>query len=268
MPLNPAVLEVRFEDCSLGVSARRIHEHMTLGQINPFGRPVGTVRSQRHAAELIDLVRFYPHGYSLTGLTLAGLDDAALSRRVLGDGASAARYGATQRAVRNLVADVAAAAQRHALRRATRNIPSPFLPGAASTDPFGLPLLRSRLRDHLSKQPQAKARPVQWHGTVRNLARKGLRGDELERSGLMDFLDRSGTDPSPITGKSLAQAVDFSALRLSVVANIHEARTQLRFETVPARPLAKVKGQAKPQAGQQRQLHLFDRVMGDRKSVV
>ena len=84
----------------------------------------------------------------------------------------------------------------------------------------------------------------------------------------MDFLDRSGTDPSPITGKSLAQAVDFSALRLSVVANIHEARTQLRFETVPARPLAKVKGQAKPQAGQQRQLHLFDRVMGYRIEAV
>ena len=83
MSLTPEALEVEFEGCPFGVSARRIHKHMTLGQINPYGRSVWSVRSQRDAAELIDLVCFDSLGYSLTGLTLAELDDVALSAGIL-----------------------------------------------------------------------------------------------------------------------------------------------------------------------------------------
>lgn len=263
MPLNPKALEVKFEGCSFGVSARRIHEHMTLGQINPFGRSVSSVRSQRDAADLIDLVRFDSAGYSLTGMTLAGLDDVALSARMLGENASAVRHGAAQKAARAFVAYVEAAAKQHAVRRAARNVPSGFLPPAATSgDPFGVPLLRSRLCEYLATQARAKTRAAQWLGTVRNLASKGLRSEELQRSGLIDFLEAAAADASPLTGKDLERAVDFSALRFSVIANINEARTQLRFETVSDRPLAKIKGAAKPQVGQQRQLLLFDRVLG------
>ena len=81
---------------------------------------------------------------------------------------------------------------------------------------------------------------------------------------MIEFLDELEDSPASITGEALARAVDFSALRLSVIANINEARTQLRFESVPERRLAKIKEKAKPQAGQQRRLHLFDRVMGYR----
>lgn len=263
MPLYPEKLEVEFEGCPFGVSARRIYEHMTLGQISPFGRSVSSVHSSRDAAELIDLVCFDSPGYSLTGMTLAGLDDMALCARLPGDDMSAVRHGATQRTVRAFVADVGAAAMQHALRRAARNVPSPFLPAATRDDPFGVPLLRSRLCEHLAMQARAKASAAQWWGTVTNLTQKGLRSEELQRSGLIGFLEESSANPALITGKALAQAVDFSALRLSVIANINEARTQLRFETVPDRPLTKIKGH-KPQAGQQRQLYLFDRVMGYR----
>ena len=264
MSLNPEKLEVEFEGCPFGVSARRIHEHMTLGQINPFGRSVSSVRSQRDAAELIDLVCFDSLGYSLTGLTLAGLDDVALSARMLGDNVSTALHGAAQKPIREFVADVEAAAKQHALRRAARNVPTPFLPVAAKSDPFGVPLLRSRLCEYLATQARVKAGAAQWLGTIRNLTQKGLRSEELQRSGLIDFLEAAGADASPLTGEDLAQAVDFSALRLSVIANITEARTQLRFEVVSDRPLGKIKGEAKPQAGQQRQLRLFDPVLGYR----
>ena len=264
MSLNPEELEVEFEGCPFGVSARRIHEHMTLGQINPFGRSVSSVRSQRDAAELIDLVCFDSLGYSLTGLTLAGLDDVALSARMLGDNVSTALHGAAQKPIREFVADVEAAAKQHALRRAARNVPTPFLPVAAKSDPFGVPLLRSRLCEYLATQARVKAGAAQWLGTIRNLTQKGLRSEELQRSGLIDFLEAAGADASPLTGEDLAQAVDFSALRLSVIANITEARTQLRFEVVSDRPLGKIKGEAKPQAGQQRQLRLFDPVLGYR----
>ena len=150
MSLNPEALEVEFEGCPFGVSARRIHEHMTLGQINPFGRSVSSVRSQRDAAELIDLVCFDSLDYSLTGLTLAGLDDVALSAIMLGEHARAARQGAAKPAVNALVANVEDAANQHALRRAVRNLPSPFLPAATGGDLFGVPLLRSRLCEHPS----------------------------------------------------------------------------------------------------------------------
>jgi hypothetical protein len=55
MSLNPEELDVEFEGCPFGVSARRIYEHMTLGQINPFWCSVSIVCSPRDAAELIDL---------------------------------------------------------------------------------------------------------------------------------------------------------------------------------------------------------------------
>src|SRR5450759_597876 len=116
MSLNPEELEIEFEGCPFSVSARRIYEHMALGQINPFGRSVSSVRSQSDAAELIDLVRFDSLGYSLTGQSLAGLDDLALSAKMLGDNASVARLGAATRAVHAFVADVEAAAKQHAGR--------------------------------------------------------------------------------------------------------------------------------------------------------
>ena len=265
MVLNPDELEIKFEGCPFGVSARRIHEHMTLGQINPFGRSVSSVRSLHDAAELIDLVRFdSPEGFSLTGLTLAGLDDAGHSIGTLRDNLSTVRHGAAKGATRAFVADVEAAAKQHSIRRAARNVPSRFLPVAAIGDPFGVRSLGSRLCEYLATQARAKARAAQWLGTIRNLAKKGLRNEELQRSGLIDFLEAKDADEALLTGEDLALAIDFSALRLSVIANITEARTQLRFEVVPDRPLAKIKGEAKPQAGQQRQLRLFDRVLGYR----
>jgi hypothetical protein len=264
MSLNPEDLEVEFEGCAFGVSARRMHEHMTLGQVNPFGRSVSSVRSQRDVTEVIDLVCFHSLGDSLTGMTLAGLDDPALSSRILGADAPTVRHSAAQRPIRAFLADVQAAAHEYAARRAARNVPAPFLPAAARGDPFGVPLLRSKLCDRVATRARAKASAAQWLGTVRNLAQKGLRGEELERSGLIDFLDAAGADALPLAGKDLVQAIDFSALRISVIANITEARTQLRFEVVPDRRLARIKGEAKPQAGQRRRLCLFDRVLGYR----
>jgi hypothetical protein len=121
-----------------------------------------------------------------------------------------------------------------------------------------------RLCDYLAIQERARAPAAQWLGTINNLAQKGLRSEELQRSGLIDFLEATGADASPLTGKDLAQALDFSALRFSVIPNITEGRTQLHYEAVPDGHLAKIKDVTKPQAGQQRKLYLFDRVMGYR----
>ena len=110
MLLNPKELEVKFEGCTLGVSARRIYEHMTMGQINPFGRSVSSARSLLDAPELIDLASFDSlEWFSLTGPTLAGLGEEVHSNKVFGDHLRGARRGAAQRAVRAFVAELEAA---------------------------------------------------------------------------------------------------------------------------------------------------------------
>ena len=204
MPRDPEKLELKFDGCPFGVSARRIHEHMTLAQINPFARSVASVQSPRDAAGLIDLVRFDSAAtFSLTGATLAGLDDAVNGAAVLGAEFAAARQGAAQAAVRAFVARVAAAVKQHAGRRAARNVPARFLPPAAAGEPFGVPMLRSRLCEHLATRARAKAGAAQWLATLRNLAQKGPRDEELQRSGLIAFLE-ARRDAPPLTGKDLA----------------------------------------------------------------
>ena len=255
---------IDFEGCAYGVSARRIFEHMMLGQINPFSRLVSSVQSPREAAEVIDLISGHPDSYSLTGLTLSALYDGTFTNTILGDDEGAVRGSAEQATVKALVAEVVASAKTYTARRATRNSPLPLLPPGTRDDPFGVPFLRSRLRDYLSTQLNTKAKAPQWIGTLNNLASKGLRNEELQRSGVLDFLDAKDPNDQPLTGQALAQSVDFSALRVSIMANINEARTQLRFESTPEKTLARIKGGAKPQHGQKRQLCLFDRVMGYR----
>ena len=255
---------IDFEGCAYGVSARRIFEHMMLGQINPFSRLVSSVQSPGEAAEVIDLIRGHPDSYSLTGLTLSALYDGSFTEEILGDDEAAVRENAGQATVKALVAEVVASAKKYTARRATRNSPLPLLPSGAREDPFGVPFLRSRLRDYLSTQLNTKAKAPQWIGTLKNLASKGLRNEELQRSGVLDFIDANAPNDNSLTGKVLAQSVDFSALRVSIMANINEARTQLRFESTPEKTLTKIRGGPKPQYGQQRQLCLFDRVMGYR----
>ncbi len=265
MPLDPDDLERRFDCCPFGVSARRINEHMTLAQINPFARSISSVRSPRDAAALIDLVRFdSPDSFCLTGLTLAGVTDLPGDCDVPEGHGDAVTFGAARASVREFVDDVLAAIEHHALRRAARNSPPPFLPAALSTDPFGVPGLQSRLAEFLATQARSKAGGEQWRGTIRNLASKGLRLEELQRSGLLDCLEARSGDRTPLTGEDLAGAVEFSAVRLSVVQSVIEARTQLRFEPLSVRSVPRIKGEARPQPGQRRHLRLFDRVLGYR----
>ena len=84
--------------------------------------------------------------------------------------------------------------------------------------------MRSRLAEYLFGQERAKARPQQWLGTLRNLATKGVRSEELQRSGLIEFLEASERGEAAVAGSVLAEAIDFSALRISVISNINEPR--------------------------------------------
>lgn len=256
--------ETAFTDFSFGFSALRLLEHIALGQVNPFGRPVTSVRSPSDAAELIDIVRYDEQGTTLTGFTLADVETVGTRKALPGIQDSEMRFAMALPEVRALVADVVAAAKKFATRRAARNLPAPFLPSPASADLFGVAGLRSRLAEYLAAPGRTKAHPQQWQGTLKNLSGKGLREEELRRSGVIDWLADTDANAPAVTATDLASAIDFATLRLSVIPNTEEARSQLRFEVVPERKLAKIKGEAKPQQGQQRRLRLYDRVMGYR----
>ncbi len=265
MSLSPEQLEVMFDGGLFGLSARRIHEHMTLEQINPFGRSLSSARTLHDAAELIDVVRVdSPGWFCLTGLTLAGLRHSIQNNLTLGDDLGLARLSTSGIAIQQFVAEVFAAVRRHAERRAIRNNPAPFLARSAASGPLGIPRLRSKLGDYLATHAKNKAEAVQWLGTIQNLGNRGLRKEELYRSGLLKFLEERSRDNAPLRGGELAQRLDFSSLGLSVIPNIGVARNQLHFEVVPNRRVPKVKDRAKPQAGQQRYLRFFDRVLGYR----
>jgi hypothetical protein len=62
---------LRFDDCGLGVSARRLCEHIELGQINPFA-PISSASAHQPQAYL-DVVDCSGPVQTLTGYTLADL---------------------------------------------------------------------------------------------------------------------------------------------------------------------------------------------------
>ena len=264
MPLSPQNIYLRFKGSPFGLSAERIYEHFTYRQLNPFGRPASSVRTAGDAEELIDVIRFGGSSHSLVGLTLADLNDEALTVKVLGEFGDTIRLRRHNEFVRAMAANVLSGAMEFAERRATRNAPAPFLPAANGEDRFRVPFLRSRLLEHLDAQSRAKAGAEQWAGTLRNLTGKGVRKEELERSGLFAFLAGRRESSDSLSAQALSQAVDFSALRMSIVPAVEEAGIQLRFEHGPDRPVTKIKGEPKAQTGQSRQLHLVDSVLGYR----
>lgn len=265
MPTNlESLVEVEFSGCAFGVSARRFYEHIGFGQVNPFRSPVEAIRSVREAGAFVDVIRTDSSGaFSLTGLTLDEIDDDLLGRRALKGQLELARRAAGLPDVKLVLEGVATAAKRFTGRLASRDSTRAFLPAATQGDPFGVPLIRSRIGDYLQSKIKVKAPAEQWIGTIDNLANKGLREEEVERSGVPGFLAELIDTGKVLPADALWGAINWSALRLSVIPNIKEARNQLHFQPVQPVKLAKIKG-AKPQAGQRRHLRLFDRVMGYR----
>lgn len=249
------------------LSARRIHEHARLRQVDPFGVSLAAIRTAKHAESVIDLVAIHDFGSELTGLTLADLHDLPRSRAALGTGWHPVRKAVREGAARAALASVLQLARATAARRAVRNAPAPLLPPSQHHDPFGVPHLRSRLCDYLERNPTQRQRPAQWLSTLANLATQGLRQEELQRSGLPRWLESRRADEL-LGAADLRSAVDFSALRLSIIANTGETRAQLRLQPSGPRALPAVRGIERQQKGQRRELRYFDPAFGYRIEAV
>lgn len=257
-------LELCFEGCDFGLSARRLWEHTELGQINPFGRAISARTELNDAADFIDVVRFDSGTFTLVGLTLAELqaDQLPANRRNLRK--ELLQTMAETDDVDAFVQKVAGHLAQCSARQALRNQPHPFLPSAQASDVFGVPFIFSTLQRRLRSLGKAKADGEQWFKTIENFQKKGLRAEELECSDLMPVLSLRHEGEQSLTALELADLCNFKALRLSVIPVVSNAERQIRFAQPPEHALKKTKKLPKAQMGQTRGVTGFDPVLGYR----
>lgn len=254
MTLTADSLELVCPRAGCSLSARRLWEHSEHGQVNVFGSELSVGPGVDDPADFIDVLEPYAGGWVLTGLTLAEMTT----------GRPVSDWGAEGDEVMNFKARVVQYLNLRSGRRAVRNMPYPFLPAPRPDDVFGVPALFSQLRNRLKSLGKAKSSADQWKNTVLNLQKKGLRAEEVYRSGVLPRLSVSRLVGKLITGHDVAALCGFYDLRLSVIPVLADATRQLRFGPAPERKLATTKGVRKAQHGQQRTVTQFDPVLGYR----
>jgi len=257
-------LELSFEGCEFGLSARRLWEHTELGQINPFGRAISARVELNDAADFIDVVRFDDDTFTLAGFTLADLRAGRMPVNCMTVPADLLNAMSATPDAGAFVQDIANHVYRCSERQALRNQHHPFLPTTQPTDVFGVPFIFSTLQRLLRSMGRAKAGGEQWLKTIENFQKKGLRAEEFECSGLIPDLSVWDEDEQPLTAQELADLCDFKALRLSVIPVVSNAKQQVRFAQAPDRALKKTKKLPKAQMGQTRGVVGFDPVLGYR----
>lgn len=264
MALDPKALELRLEDSVYGLSARRLWEHTELGQVNVFDHAVNSRKGQNDPGAFIDVVRIYANQPSLIGCTLSGwragahgTDHGAAFSPLLPDVDQSAIATAFVQAVSDHLSVCA-------MRLATRNQHAEFLPKPLAGDLFGQPYIHSVLVRRLLSLGKARASGQQWVKTVENFQKKGLRSDELKRSGLVQALLAHDDKANPIVTDEVAAMCNFSPMRLSVIPVVSDAKRQLRFVPAPIRALKRAKKLPKAQVGQKRSVVEIDPVLGYR----
>ena len=264
MVLDPKALEVQLEDSTYGLSARRLWEHTELGQVNVFEHAVNSREGQNDPGAFIDVVRIYANRPSLIGCTVSqwragahGTDHGAAFSPLMPDVDQSVAVKAFVQAVSNHLSVCA-------MRLATRNQHVEFLPKPQAGDLFGQPFIHSVLVRRLLSLGKARAGGRQWVKTVENYQKKGLRADELKRSGLVDALLAQEDKVGQIATDNVATMCNFSPMRLSVIPVVTDAKRQLRFAPAPIRALKRAKKLPKAQAGQTRSVVQIDPVLGYR----
>jgi hypothetical protein len=219
-------MQLCFGGAHLGLSARRIWEHVALRQVNPFTpvRPNAPVRAE----DFVDVIRVETEHTRLTGTTLAEFMAGDVGELAAGSveqlRANVARPG-TQR----WLVHVKRSIQTHNQRLSTRNLPAPFLP-PGSAYPLGVPGLRYALASWLKDRANEKATGAEWLRRIHNLKGKGLRREELDASGVEPILARQGNQT--LTAGNLAAALSYSDWRLSVLPALKYSSEHLRFSSI------------------------------------
>jgi len=265
MALTADSLELALPNAGCSLSASRLWEHCEYDQVNVFGRELSGELCVDAPADFIDVLQSDPGGCILIVGTLAEVTDGRPTPDRVGRALAAGRaWNAEGDDVENFKARVAEYLGQRSKRKAVRNMPRPFLPAPRPDDRFGVPGLFSLLQRRLQGLGKAKSTADQWKNTVQNLQKKGLRAEEVERSGVLASLGAHGPAGQQYTGHDVAVMCSFDALRLSVIPVLTDATRQLRFGPVSGRTLVATKSLPKAQHGQQRMVTQVDPALGYR----
>ncbi|MDP1740971.1 hypothetical protein [Polaromonas sp.] len=264
MTLSPQTLEVRLEGSAYGLSARRLWEHTESGQINVFQLAISTEPSRNDPAKFVDVAWMYATGLSLLGCTLHDWKNGRDAVYAEANGEPPDRGQLRSPEVIAFLKAVAKHLEVVAERRATRDQHGDFFPAATAKDTFGSPFVFSTLQRLLQDMGKTAADGKQWEGTVRNLENRGLRSDELRRSGLLHYLEALKQSGKKVTAQQMLDACDFSSARLSVIPVVGYAQRQLNFVPATEHRFKRAAKAPKPQAGQERHVVEFDPVLGYR----
>ena len=256
-------LDILFENCSLGISSRRIWEHTQLRQINPFRQINPTMA--RHPQDYVDIIDVSSPIITLTGLTVSDLLKG--KRRGLSQAHVEQLLEHLEgETVRKWLATLEQHLWKFSQQRAVRNLPDSFLPEDNSSK-LGVQGIHCALATWLKVHCNEKATVKQWINRIMNLAQKGLKSDELEFSGMhaaltTKFNDYAEDSDSIITGSDLLNHLSYEHLRFSIIPMVLTAdNDHLTFLKVPANAVVKrIKPKLKKRLETHPQWH--DRVLG------
>ncbi len=262
---TPDWLEMGFPQSPFGLSARRVWEHTELGQVKVFKESLSACLDNKDAETFIDVIRFGWDSFRLLGFTLAQLKTGHyFSENLSQEDRTKLLRLAEEEATGSLVKELALHLYICSRRKIIRNGSLPFLHLSNSEELLGVPYLHSTLKSHLNQMTKAKATAAQWLATINNFPKKGIRADEIERSGLCEALVLQVDEGLQLSGGMLADSLSFDALRLSIIPVINLASAQLQFGRPPAKTGLKTKKYGRPQIGQIRTVKMCDRVLGYR----
>lgn len=219
---------LRFGYCRLGLSVRRIYEHLQLGQVNPF--PSVTKRSAGDPSQYVDVVDVYDSPPSLVGLTLAELNRGVFPER-LSQSCKALLAALEREPIAAWLNRLGGKLVVATLQRGMRNCPAPFVPVEADSD-FGIAGLRCSLLEWLHARRGERKSARSWFLQLENLRNRGLRIDEFYCTNVLLLLD--ALEDEVLTGARLIDLIDLSMLRLSIRPVISTRCRQLDLAPVPA----------------------------------
>jgi len=220
-------LDLLFEDCNLGVSARRIYEHIHFRQVNPFESI--TLINAGAPEKYVDIIDISGANLILTNVTLSDVINRKAS--CISDSQSAKILkNVKNQSTHQWLNKVKRYLQKHMEQKFVRNLPKSFLP-YDNFSSLSVKGLNCALHTWLKEHSKDKATVEQWLHRIKNLSQKGLRAEELKFNFDEDKLTQRFGEI--VKGEDLIKYLTYDHLKLSIVPMIKKTGHQLTFEKVP-----------------------------------
>jgi hypothetical protein len=212
-------------------TAIRLLEYIQLFQINP-------TTESRHALlpdnihHYID-IEFYPDG-TLTGYSLFDLYEPSIGHAndtLYGTISTFIEFDVCKKTLSKWLNILKLQLAEFHEKKALRNRVANFIP-VHLNKPFRVEGLHSALIDYLKNNPNEKYPAMQWHNRLLKLCEKGLKKEELNRSGILDWL-LAKEDQHSIGSTELLEHVTFGLIKLSIIPVIVKTSGPLEFIRVP-----------------------------------